>query len=124
MGYSGGQEPVVHLVSTVEAVVQAGLPFVFTDGHAVVAWTEFFDDASRLDVVDWPLMAARFWADTPEDPDRKRRRQAEFLVYGSFPWELVQEIGVRSATVRARLEQDMEGEWHRPAVSVSPDWYY
>ena len=32
-----GQTPVLHLVADVDAVVAARLPYVFTDGHAVIA---------------------------------------------------------------------------------------
>lgn len=123
-GYTGGQKPVLHLVSTVQAVMGAQVPFVFTDGHAVVALTKFFDHVSGLEAVDWPLMSERYWADTPEDGDRKRRRQAEFLVHASFPWELVQGIGVLDETVKARVEQDLGAANHRPAVFVRRDWYY
>lgn len=45
-GYSDGQSPVLHLVSSVEEIVEAGLPFVFTDGHAEMGYSDFFDDLS------------------------------------------------------------------------------
>lgn len=32
-----------------------------------------------LERLDWNAIRSRHWADTPEDPDRKRRKQAEFL---------------------------------------------
>lgn len=52
-------------------------------------------------------MGERYWNDTPEDGDRKRRRQAEFLVYTSLPWRLIEEIGVisRKAAEFARAPQ-------------------
>ena len=33
-GYTEGQKPVVHLVSSVDAAVALGKPWCFTDGHA------------------------------------------------------------------------------------------
>lgn len=41
-GYKDGQNPILHLTSSVEAVEEAGLPFAFTDGHAEMAISDFF----------------------------------------------------------------------------------
>jgi len=41
-------------------------------------------------------MQARYWSDTNTDNDRKRRRQAEFLVHNFFPLRLVEAVGVRT----------------------------
>lgn len=122
-GYSGSQSEVVHLVSTVEAVLQAGLDYVFTDGHAIMAWTDFYTDPSRLDVVDWHLMFGRYWFDTDEDPDRKRRRQAEFLVHCFFPWSLVCEVGVMNSGIGAKVTGLLSGAG-APRVTEHRDWYY
>ncbi len=93
-GYNEGQRPVVYLQSTIEAVRNAGLGWVFTEGHADMQFTDFFDDLEELSKIDWNLMKAKYWNDTNDDPDRKRRRQAEFLVHDFFPWELVSYVGV------------------------------
>lgn len=74
--YTQGQSTVIHLVSYVENIEVAGLSFVFTDGHAVMAFTDFFDDLNYLSAIDWDVMESRYWNDTNEDNDRKRRRQA------------------------------------------------
>jgi len=75
--YRDGQENIVHLVSTTKCVADEGLPFVFSDGHAPMALSRFFADLRRLDQIDWTVVSVkqRFWHDTPEDPDRSRRRQ-------------------------------------------------
>lgn len=67
--YSDGQESVIYLVSTVEAVQQANLSFVFTNGHGVMALTQFFDAPADLNQVDWQVMTLRYWFDTSEDND-------------------------------------------------------
>ncbi len=68
--YSEGQATVVHLVSSAQRVHAAGLEFVFTDGHAIMAISDFFQDLRDLDRVDWKVMQARYWADTQADADR------------------------------------------------------
>jgi hypothetical protein len=67
-------------------------------------FTDFFDDLDYLDNIDWDVMESRYWYDTNEDNDRKRRRQAEFLVRNFFPWELITEIGVINSTIKAKTE--------------------
>lgn len=76
-----GQEPLIYLVSTVEAIDQAQLDFVFSDGHGITAFTQWFDDVQNLTRIDWDMVYADYWADTIADMDRQRRKQAEFSVY-------------------------------------------
>jgi ssDNA thymidine ADP-ribosyltransferase, DarT len=52
---------------------------VFSDGNCAAAITQVYADLNRRDsVIDWRLMRATMWNNTADDPDRKRRRQAEF----------------------------------------------
>ena len=53
-GYDDGQRSILHLTSTAELVVQSGLPFAFTEGHAEIAFSEFFDDLESLKI-GYPL---------------------------------------------------------------------
>lgn len=54
----------------------------------------------------------------------KEGKQAEFLVYDFFPWELIRRIGVRTRATQARVETASSTAAHRPAVAILPDWYY
>ena len=121
-GYAEGQNPVIYLCSTVETVQQARLRWVFTEGHADMDYTDFFDDLKDLDKVDWALMKQRYWNDTNDDPDRKRRRQAEFLVHDFFPWELVNYVGVFDD--KAAHAVDLILQKGNPPVGVERGWYY
>lgn len=125
-GYIEGQEPLLHLVSSVEAVIQAGCEYVFTDGHAIAAYSETFDSPADLARVDWDAVYARYWLSTTEDMDRQRRKQAEFLVHQLCPWSVVQEIGVVSETAKAEVER-IVGKFPqgmRRPVKIRPEWYY
>lgn len=114
----------MHLVSYAQTVQAKELPFVFTDGHAIMTLSDFYATLDRLNKVDWSVMPLTYWRDTNDDPDRKRRRQAEFLVYKFFPWELVTEIGVINDTMRQQVARLLYSVAHRPMVSVRSDWYY
>lgn len=63
--YDEGQEPIVYLVTSVQRVVQAGLPFVFSDGHGLANFTDWYDDLTSLTAIDWDIVGARYWADQP-----------------------------------------------------------
>ncbi|NJK74431.1 MAG: DUF4433 domain-containing protein [Richelia sp. CSU_2_1] len=122
--YTQGQEPVIHRVSDVFNIENVGLDFVFTDGHAVMKLTTFFDNLYELYQIDWDVMEARYWNDTDEDNDRKRRRQAEFLVRNFFPWQLIAQIGVINSAIQAQVENILQNFTHKPAVIVRQNWYY
>jgi hypothetical protein len=54
-------------------------------------YTQFFNDLSQFDnYVKWDAVTAAYWS----DPAIKEKKQAEFLVFGSFPWSSVLAIGV------------------------------
>ena len=115
----------VYLVSTVEAVVANASRWVFTDGHAVIRITRFFESLADLPgAVDWSVVHAKQWADTREDPDRKRRKQAEFLVHEFFPLDLVEEIAVIDDTMRTQVEQIVAPIGRALRVSTRREWYY
>jgi hypothetical protein len=122
--YADGQGPVVYLVASAEQIDAGGLPFAFTDGHADMGYSEFFDDLSKLDEVDWEIMKATYWNDTADDGDRKRRRQAEFLVHDFLPWRYVDEISVIDASMAQRVQTAMSALSRAPRVTVRRDWYY
>lgn len=84
--YRDGQSDLVYLITSAERVVDATLAFVFTDRNAALAHAKFETDPARLDAtIDWPLMEQAMWNDTPQAPDRKERRMAEFLVQPKRP---------------------------------------
>jgi ssDNA thymidine ADP-ribosyltransferase, DarT len=115
----------VYVVSSTEAVLAAGHDFVFTDGNAAAAFTEFHDDADSLgEVVDWPLMKATMWANTPADPDRRRRRGAEFLVHQALPFELVDRLCVHDADARSSVAAEAaDADWE-VKVRIRGGWYF
>nr|WP_293104120.1 DUF4433 domain-containing protein [Okeania sp. SIO2F4] len=87
--YQNGQSSIIHLVVEIEAIENSNLDFVFTDGHAVMDYSDFYDDLYDLNYIDWELMESKYWFDYDEDNSRKCRRQAEFLVHKFCPWTLV-----------------------------------
>jgi hypothetical protein len=125
-GYKGGQGPIIYLESTAQTVEESTAGFVFSDGHGIARYTEWFDNLAHLDKVDWDMVYERYWKDTMEDMDRQRRKQAEFLVHRFCDWSLIQEISVMDVGMKERVEGILNTyppEMSRN-VKVRRDWYY
>jgi hypothetical protein len=125
-GYDEGQEPLIYFVSSAQAVVSAGIPFVYTDGHCLARFTAWFDNLAELDQVDWTVVNRRYWRDDINDMDRQRKKQAEFLVYRYCPWTLIDEIVVINTRIQQRVESIQVGfsPPQRKIVRVVREWYY
>lgn len=123
--YKGGQDSVIYLVSDAEIIESEGLDFTFTDGHAVMAYADFYNELEALEyTIDWNLMESKYWFDTPEDPNRKFRRQAEFLIHQFCPWELITEIGVINQRIKSEVNQSLQIFNTRKVVNIQRRWYY
>src|SRR5690554_367778 len=80
-------EHIVYCVSSVQKIVDLQLDFVFTDGHAVNRLSNQYlpESIEQIDtLVDFNAAYARYWNDE-NDLDRKRRKEAEFLILGDIP---------------------------------------
>lgn len=123
--YKDGQDSLVYLVGRVDHTVTSGIPWVFTDGNCAKDVTEYFNDISRLeDSVDWPLMKEMIWRDTAEDPDRMRRRMAEFLVHERFPIELLVGIATKSNQIKTDVDKILEEYGKSIYTAARSNWYY
>lgn len=123
--YRGGQQNVLHLVSTVHRAValdrtpaSGARPWAFTDRHAELGHALHYDDLSKLSEIAWPVMRKRYWMDVMEE------RQAEFLVQGFFPWAAVIEVAAMTSDVAAQARSALDGMSNQPPVTVRPEWYY
>ncbi|HPY59335.1 MAG TPA: DUF4433 domain-containing protein [Methanospirillum sp.] len=127
------QRRFLHLVSSVEAIINSDLPFCYTDGHAIMSFTDFYEDLELLEeVIDWELIENGYWADTEDDNDRKRRKQAEFLVYNRLPWSCIESIVVKDNSINNDVKEILKRLREDPNFSYAldipivtkPDWYY
>lgn len=120
------QSLIVYLASTAQAVAGAGIGFVYTDRHSLARVAAWRDALADLNIVDFPVAYATYWNNTADHPDRQEKKQAEFLVHRTMPWNLIVGIGVLNATVEQRVNAilDAHANRHRPAVGARPLWYY
>ena len=124
-GVDSNQRRLLYFVSSTEAMYDAGLQCVFSDGNAgTFGVTKFEDDPEKLSShVDWPVMKLTIWNNTDADPDRRRRRMAEFLVHDEVPLELITEVGVYDARIKAGFVKAVGDNW-TVSVNVRTGWYF
>ncbi len=124
LAYRGGQQPIVHLEADLHQVVQwaeaKGQRWAFSLSNAGAVYTQFRAELDRLSDINWEAVAATDF----RPADIKEAKQAEFLVQQSFPWHLVERIGVHSQGIVSKVSDAMQGAAHRPRIEIKRDWYY
>lgn len=122
--YKGGQEPMVHLQVDLERVIawaeSSSIRWAFSDRNAGASLATFSCDKNELTGLDWRAI---------ENPDFrnanvKEGKQAEFLIHESFPWELVEEIGVLNSKIAGDVKAKIATAQHQPKITVRRDWYF
>jgi hypothetical protein len=122
--YLGGQEPIVHLEADLHAVIRWAegndRRWAFSLSNAGSRYCEFRSRVPELDQLDWQAIAGTDFSRA----ELKERKQAEFLVYGRFPFELVERIGVLSEATRVRAEAAVARASRRPPIGIRREWYF
>ena len=122
--YRGGQGPIVHLQSDLGDVIdwadEQGVRWAFSDRNAGAYTASFYSRKSAFANLDWQAIENRDFRDFQV----KEGKQAEFLVFESFPWKLVEHIGVHSEEIARTVTNTIAANRHGPPVTVRRDWYY
>ncbi len=122
LSYRGGQQPIVHLEAdlhdTVAWAEQNGRPWAFTLSNAGSYYFEDRNSLAQLHELDWSGIQARDWQSC------KDTKQAEFLLETSFPWELVERVGVYSGVTYQRVKNALATAGSKPPVEIIREWYY
>jgi len=115
------QGEMIYLVSDAETVEEAGLQFVFTNGHAIMRYVAQFNQLTDLPQVPWNVIHAKYWNDFS---DGRCQRQSEFLVRDQFPLELVREIGVINESMNRTVANLVTATAFRPLIHTRREWYF
>ena len=122
--YRDGQDRIVHLEADLYGVIDWAeandVPWAFSYSNAGARYADFGSSRDELVNLDWNAIAAHDWRDS----EVRTRKQAEFLVYDQFPFELVERIGVQSQAVMSDARRAIGDGAHQPLVQVQQQWYY
>ncbi|MBN2576412.1 MAG: DUF4433 domain-containing protein [Deltaproteobacteria bacterium] len=121
--YRGGQGPIVHLEADLHAVIAwaraNGRRWAFSLSNAGAYYAELRCRPEDLDQLDWNAISATDF----RSAQVKEGKQAELLVHESFPFALVERVGVCSPAIRASALTAV-GMASQPAIEVCPAWYF
>jgi ssDNA thymidine ADP-ribosyltransferase, DarT len=122
--YQGGQDSIIHLRFDLKAVLNwaetKARRWAFSKGNAGAYYTEFFNEAERLNDLNWDHIFQTDW----RDPDIKEAKQAELLIESSVPWELIEAIGVIDQARERHVANAIRDTSHQPKVAIEASWYY
>ena len=120
LAYQGGQEPIVHLEADLRSVLEWAntnkYRWAFTLSNAGAVYAQFRKRRDEFDQVSWPAVNPRDF----RPAHIKEGKQAEFLLKGFFPWDLVERIGVHSGAARlCRPKREVHTRWISTPPTVS-----
>lgn len=115
---------IVILVSSLHRVSELGLPYVFTDRHAYTVTANYYNDPINLNAIDWPLLQQRNFQRDPNDPEKVERYQAEALVHGQMPIEVLLGAVCYTLQVQQKLQEQAAGLGVQLDIHCMPHWYF
>ncbi len=126
--YRGGQEPIIHLECDLNASVAWAQTnsrrWAFTLSNAGSVYFEDRNDLARLHEINWDAVGTNQWSGRGIPTSIKEGKQAEFLIENSFPWGLVERVGVFKQTTYRQAANALATSSHKPCLEVKADWYY
>ncbi len=117
-------EDIIYLITNVDTVKENKSEFVFTDGHGYHHFSQFFNQEEDLKEIDWKTVNLVRWYDTEDDPDRKRRKQAEFLIHNEVPISMISVIVVYNENTKTKILTKLTENNIECNVVVESDLYY
>ncbi len=120
--YQGGQEYILHLVTRLSDVVawadRNGTAWAFSTSNAGCPLATFYADLGELEKVNWEAVGAHYWSECRDE------KQAEFLVYQSFPFSLFSSIMTINGSIKQQVQSVLGSSNDALSVNVKPEWYY
>lgn len=124
IAYAGGQRPIVHLqadlLTTVGWADDHGIKWAFSDRNAGTRFAQFYNDLDDIDKVNWKAIDSTDF----RSMEVKEGKQAEFLIWESFPYNLIEKVGVFDAATLEKVNDALSYVAQKPTVSVETGWYF
>ena len=117
-------DEIIILVSDLHSVKELALPFVFTDGHAYYAWSNFYTDLADLDKIDWNIIQTRDFRRDPDDPAKFERYQAEALIYQHCPINALKGMVCYTENTKTQLDGWLQQRNLAIPVYAIAGWYF
>lgn len=115
-------ENIIYLVAEYHELINK-TQFVFTDGHAYDHFTQYFNNKLDLINLDFEAIKSKYWHNN-QDPDLKRRKQAEFLVLNELSFSNIIGIIVSNEKTKIKVEEKLSKYKYICKVDVQPKAYF
>lgn len=126
--YKGGQGPIVHLVADLHASVtwaqSNNRRWAFSLSNAGARYFEDRNNLSQLGEINWDAVQTNRWSGDGIPSSTRDGKQAEFLMEYSFPWHLVEHVGVHSQQMHQQVVSIIPVDDNRPQIEIRQAWYY
>lgn len=117
-------EEIVYIAVSLKQIIEQGLSFYFSDGHATDSLTTFYDitSVSKLpSIIDWNAVKSTYWSGDGIETDLKRRKQAEFLVKEDIPIKCIIGFGCFNDSAKSKL---ISMGIEESTIKIIPQAYY
>jgi hypothetical protein len=113
------------LVSSLTALEEHGVEYIFSDRHAVLKTARFFNRRSELaQAVDFPLLRTKDFHRDPEHPERIERYQAEALAHHHVPVAALLGVACYTSEIAEDVASLCSELGVRLGVVHRPEWYF
>jgi hypothetical protein len=113
---------IVYLVCKVTDIMQSGITYYFSDGHAT-DFLSLFYDSSKINelpnIIDWTAVKSTYWSG--ENLPLRPKKQAEFLIADDIPAQYLCGFGCYNEKAKQKLT-DLGIESDK--IKIIPNAYY
>jgi hypothetical protein len=97
---------------------------VFTNQHAYLAQTCYYNDLQVLQHIDWTILQNRDFRRDQDDPKKIERYQAEALIFKHLPINVLLGIVCFDETTRSKIQAALQQKSINLDVYSRPHWYF
>ena len=116
-------DEIVYVVVSIQAIINANIDCIFTDGHAFSRITKFYDKVylpKLNEIVFYNDVYAKYWK-SEDDLDLKRRKEAELLIKNNLPFQYIAGFVVYDDAAKDKL---IDCGIDSSRISVKPNFYF
>ncbi len=114
---------IIYLACSISKIISSNISYFFSDGHATDMLTSFYDATKIIElvkIIDWEAVNAPYWGGN-ENLNLKRKKQAEFLIYGDLSPDFIIGFGCYNENVKFKL---ISFGINEDKIKVIPQAYY
>ena len=117
------QKEIIYLVSSLEKLQENNCSFAFTDRHAKLAYTKFYNSLEDIDKLNWEIIRSADWG-RQHGVERKEIKQAECLVHQFMPVEALIGIGCKDQEIADLINAELLKKQKNIPIKIKPDLYF